>query len=77
MIVGFGIFVFIRDKVISRLKFRNSTGVCIHLQNMSHQKEGTGQRTDGDCRFQHTSFEKDHVKSLHRLNSAGMLTFGQ
>lgn len=27
MILGFGVLVFVRDRVISRLKFRNSIGV--------------------------------------------------
>lgn len=72
MILVFLVLVFIRNRVTTEfLKFRNRIDVFIQIQRT------TGQKIDGDCCFQHTSFEKDHIKSLNTLNSVGMFPFSQ
>lgn len=71
MILGFWVLVFIRNRVISRVKLRNRIDVFIQKQKTS------GQTIDGDCRFQHTSFEKDHIESLNTLNSVGIFPLSQ
>lgn len=74
MVLRFLVLVFIRNRVISRLKFRNRIGVFIYTKDLYYP---TGQRIDGDCCFQHASFAKDHIKALNTPNSVGMFPFSQ